>query len=729
MQSKVVTWALALLLGLAAFPVADTIWHRYSIEHSYRTVGVFVDLRDIYALSEISGRDPDRLLSDFERLGANGLAVQAGDGSAFLSVVKSRQDLSDENRYPLVAVMLPAGGGVSPQEVHELLSSAFDMGVKIPFISFTDEEPDLFSYPPSDERLHSIVGGGKSGWAVFAGDAGQGQDYIQAGKDPAAGSGDPQPQPLSPEWEVALGESDLSLGRVEFVKVTGEADLADNLGARIIRVHTIPRREVRVYSLTKSVERYLRAVRERNYRALWVRLILPETADEVTAGADTSRWNQDREPYGYYLGVRAAEPVNTPQVSQGGGAERPSPVSTEGLVAAVDGDGLLELNYALVGRTVEALQAAGYTIGEPDLLPAWSNGWIGIFGSLLAGGLAVFALLRFTGASFSIAAALALVVFFAGILLFTAVDPVLGRQAAAFLAANSFAALAVTRAFTFASSLSPGLTSDVLSRQGVTGGLVLAFCRGNGAFILQAFAGVGRAAAISLAGGLVVATALGDYRFMLKTHQFLGVKVSLLLPLVWNLGFVFLWDEKRRRLCWPLPGWSSAAALLKRWRSWQVAGIAVLVLLAVAMYLARSANFVLPVPEVEVWLRTTLERLLIARPRTKEFLIGHPLLMFGLFGIVSGVCTNLGRAAVVAGSVASVSIVNTFSHIHTPLYLGILRTVYGWIMGTVLGILLIIGFIGLLRLKVVQPTTASAWATRLNERNGDRTDTSGVHFP
>ncbi len=75
--------------------------------------------------------------------------------------------------------------------------------------------------------------------------------------------------------------------------------------------------------------------------------------------------------------------------------------------------------------------------------------------------------------------------------------------------------------------------------------------------------------------------------------------------------------------------------------------------------------------------------MLIARPRTKElisyfFTIHLPFLVGRLYGIFFK-------------SILPVSILDTFLHIHTPLYLSLLRTVNGFLVSLIL--LLIIIFV------------------------------------
>lgn len=87
--------------------------------------------------------------------------------------------------------------------------------------------------------------------------------------------------------------------------------------------------------------------------------------------------------------------------------------------------------------------------------------------------------------------------------------------------------------------------------------------------------------------------------------------------------------------------------------------------------------------------RNMLEEKLLARPRTKEFLIAFPALMvaiyfarnkYNLFTFGAGLVAVIGQA----------SIANTFSHLRTPVYLSAARTAYGLGFGIVLGVIYIL---------------------------------------
>jgi hypothetical protein len=90
----------------------------------------------------------------------------------------------------------------------------------------------------------------------------------------------------------------------------------------------------------------------------------------------------------------------------------------------------------------------------------------------------------------------------------------------------------------------------------------------------------------------------------------------------------------------------------------------------------------------ELRFRETLERALGARPRQKEFLVGHPLLLLSFFLLVRGRSRGMW-AALAAATLGQASMVNTFCHIHTPLTMSLLRTFNGLWAGALVGLIAI----------------------------------------
>jgi len=189
------------------------------------------------------------------------------------------------------------------------------------------------------------------------------------------------------------------------------------------------------------------------------------------------------------------------------------------------------------------------------------------------------------------------------------------------------------------------------------------------------------ASVISTSGGVLVAGLLTGWTFMMAADVFTGVKVAQLMPVL--LAALFVWRYDRPARSWratvrELWAWSAHPLLLRYAAAVLLAGV------AAVMLLARSGNFGLPLLGVEERLRTVLEDLLVARPRTKEYLIGHPAL------VLAGAAVALGwRAWVVPlAAVAAVGqggIVNSFSHLHTPLLYTVWRTVNALWLGGVIG--------------------------------------------
>lgn len=64
----------------------------------------------------------------------------------------------------------------------------------------------------------------------------------------------------------------LLYGDIEFSQLKGESSLIDLMELRAVRVHTIPVAEMGSYTVSTAVERFVRAIRERNIRAVYVRL-------------------------------------------------------------------------------------------------------------------------------------------------------------------------------------------------------------------------------------------------------------------------------------------------------------------------------------------------------------------------------------------------------------------------------------------------------------------------
>jgi hypothetical protein len=181
---------------------------------------------------------------------------------------------------------------------------------------------------------------------------------------------------------------------------------------------------------------------------------------------------------------------------------------------------------------------------------------------------------------------------------------------------------------------------------------------------------------ISLGAALLLSAILAQPVFLLKIAEFRGVKVSLFLP---PLVGAFLVARQA--------GWKSLFHLPKGHRHslfgvWLFA----LSIAAVAFILLRSGNGVGLVSALEERTRNLLETLLYARPRFKEFLLGHPFLfLFGASGGLGAWVLRYRPLLLFFGLLGQTSIINTFAHAHTPFLFSLLRTTNGFFLGLLFG--------------------------------------------
>ncbi|MCB4755632.1 MAG: DUF5693 family protein [Elusimicrobia bacterium] len=155
-----------------------------------------------------------------------------------------------------------------------------------------------------------------------------------------------------------------------------------------------------------------------------------------------------------------------------------------------------------------------------------------------------------------------------------------------------------------------------------------------------------------------------------------GVKIQLLSPLL--LGGVILLKKHDIHAIMETP---------LKGKHFFVAGI--ICVLVIGFYVMRSGNFpFLPVSDWERMFRDRIETLLTVRPRFKEFAIGHPLFILGLY-LIKGKTwlpdgLKDGRLFLWMGLIGQISILNTFFHFHTPFHDCVLRTLHGLWIGLLL---------------------------------------------
>lgn len=234
------------------------------------------------------------------------------------------------------------------------------------------------------------------------------------------------------------------------------------------------------------------------------------------------------------------------------------------------------------------------------------------------------------------------------------------------------------------------------------------------------------AGAVALLGALIAAAALSETSYMLEMRLYRGVKLMQLAPIAFlaaSFILIFTVEDFGGRpglLAWGQSfccGWRSRAWYADQKAAWQrhmqnrvsvrtvwticTTVVCIVLLGAVGVYyIMRTGNTSasVSIPALELKLRSLLETCLVARPRTKEFLIGWPCLMLMVWALhhrskLFSVLFSMGAA------VGLTSVVNTFQHIRTPLALSMLRTVYGMLLGLAVGLVILIALHLLARLS------------------------------
>ena len=179
-----------------------------------------------------------------------------------------------------------------------------------------------------------------------------------------------------------------------------------------------------------------------------------------------------------------------------------------------------------------------------------------------------------------------------------------------------------------------------------------------------------------------MAGVLSQSSYMLHIHQFMGVKLAHALPILLVLGGFFLFADREKHWLVKIKDVMDSSISVK------YAALCVVALGVIGIFLMRTGNDAVTVSELEISVRSWLDNLLYVRPRTKEFLLGQPFLM--LLCYVGYKKEYLPFLLIV--TIGQVSLVNTFAHIHTPVFISVLRTLNGLWIGIVIGLIFIVGW-------------------------------------
>ena len=214
---------------------------------------------------------------------------------------------------------------------------------------------------------------------------------------------------------------------------------------------------------------------------------------------------------------------------------------------------------------------------------------------------------------------------------------------------------------------------------------------------------------LSMVGASMIGAVLSDTRFLLELDIYRGVKATFMLPVI--LTFLLfirthgLWQEGE--------SWLTPLRRIKNFLARPLT-LKALVILGVFAFVAwvfigRSGHTAgAPVPGIEIKLRWFLEETMRARPREKEFLIGHPAFFLAAWAAWKKLPVWFCGLCTVGAVIGQGSAVQTFCHMRSPILLSYTRAWDGFLGGSVLGLIALCLFAGIYRV----------WKTWWQRRNG-----------
>lgn len=209
--------------------------------------------------------------------------------------------------------------------------------------------------------------------------------------------------------------------------------------------------------------------------------------------------------------------------------------------------------------------------------------------------------------------------------------------------------------------------------------------------------------ALSMIGAAYLSGALSDVKYFLEFEIFRGIKLTFVLPLV-LVAVAFLQrfnivDEMKQSVS----AIEQIKAILNMSVTVKYLLAGAFVLLAFVVLVARSGHTSgMPVSGMEIKIRAILEQLFYARPRSKEIFIGHPAFVMAMAAFLQKFPKSICFVLTIVATIGQSSMVETFAHMRTPIFMSFMRGVDGVLPGALIGaaLVLFLNFAANLRNKI-----------------------------
>jgi len=193
--------------------------------------------------------------------------------------------------------------------------------------------------------------------------------------------------------------------------------------------------------------------------------------------------------------------------------------------------------------------------------------------------------------------------------------------------------------------------------------------------------------ALSYIGAAYLSASLADTEYLLEFQIFRGIKLTFVLPLM-LVGIAFLqrFDIFDGRMDDTDGVMNQLKKILDMPVKIKTLFLMFAVLIAGVVFVARSGHTSgMPVSAAELKFRAFLEQAFYARPRTKELLIGHPAFMLAVMAFWRKWPTMVFFGLVLIATIGQGSMVETFAHMRTPVYMSFMRGIGGIVLGAGIG--------------------------------------------